>query len=318
MISTAELRTLLSQHPPFLDSTLEPNVRVISVPRFAPTSVEQANEWSRKYWPSVFRNTNPFGPHPAIVKRAQAEILPSTGKWMALAELAAGEACESGIGEEFGCAIVERRGGREEIVAVAGDGRWRGLTEVSAGTHECSPGNVMAHAVMRAIGMVAQKRSRLDDPPLQDARSAVSNGSSQGAHAEPNLLGEGNIFVDRPLTHIEKRFFDLNDIAAHGYLCVDLEIYISHEPCVMCSMAILHSRFGRCVFGRRMPLTGAMTADADIEETSGELSSTGAQTTLGYGLFWRPELNWKFLAWQWEQDAARSQDTNLSNESVQV
>jgi len=35
-----------------------------------------------------------------------------------------------------------------------------------------------------------------------------------------------------------------------------------------------------------MPLTGAMMADGG----------------LGYGLFWRPELNWKFLCWRWEDD----------------
>jgi len=52
----------------------------------------------------------------------------------------------------------------------------------------------------------------------------------------------------------------------------------------MCAMAIVHSRFGRLVFGKRMPATGGICADGE----------------LGHGLFWRKELNWTLLAWQWE------------------
>lgn len=51
----------------------------------------------------------------------------------------------------------------------------------------------------------------------------------------------------------------------------------------MCSMAMIHSRFTRVVFERRMHNTGALTAEG----------------LLGYGLFWRKELNWTMLAWQW-------------------
>lgn len=51
----------------------------------------------------------------------------------------------------------------------------------------------------------------------------------------------------------------------------------------MCSMAIVHSRFGRIVFGHRMKKTGGLCADGG----------------LGHGLFWRKELNWTCLGWEW-------------------
>lgn len=131
----------------------------------------------------------------------------------------------------------------------------------------------MAHAVQRAIAMVAKKRLRM-------------------AGTNPTLL-DRSLFCDVPLTASEKNPYDQDNIAPSGYLCVDLDIYLTHEPCVMCTMAILHSRFRRCVFGKRMPSTGGMTAD--VAASDGTSPGKGLQ----HGIFWRPsELNWKFLAWE--------------------
>ncbi|KAL1602518.1 hypothetical protein SLS60_005934 [Paraconiothyrium brasiliense] len=266
----AELVAILRKNPPFSVMNIYPKLLYVTVPALAPTSAEQANQWSEQYWPIAYKNTNPYGPHPSLVARNTAEIEPEASSWLSLASTAAAEISVLGVGEKVGCVVVDRTRGTSEVIAVAGDCRWRSpLGDAEAHT---GGGNVMAHCVQRAIAMVAKKRLRM-------------NGT------DPTRL-DRSLFCDVPLTEVEKGPYDKDNIPANGYLCVDLDIYLTHEPCVMCTMAILHSRFRRCIFTKRMPLTGGMTAD-----TAGNATNPGKG--LQHGIFWRPsELNWKFLAWE--------------------
>jgi tRNA-specific adenosine deaminase 3 len=304
----------------------------IQVPRLAPTSQEQATLWSSQHWPTVYKKSNPFGPHPSIVSRTEQEIHDEVGKWMDLASEAARQADGTGSGETVGVVIVERKNGIGHPVAIAGDARW--VDWPSKG-----PGNVTAHAVLRAIAMVADGvKATNESGQTTNAVSAsvaqpefktdpagqyICNGSTSVLQLETEKIaaeqvtkagvesslpdsqevisdtkpkpdvtcmyagqekqvGVGNIFQDKPVLDSERDHCDLPGTVA-GYLCHDLEIYCTHEPCVMCSMAILHSRFGKVIFQYRMPKTGGICADGD----------------LGHGLFWRKELNWTLLAWQW-------------------
>ena len=252
------LDILISRPPQGLDSS--PRLHTIPVPAQAPTSEEQALQWSREYWPTVYKKHNPYGPHPSLVSRAEEALRPLAAEWMVLAKKVGWEASESSIGECIGAVVVDP-GADEAPVAVvaAGDARWG---KTGSGSHQSS-GNVMAHAVMRAIGMVARKRRELLAIHEEDLRNA---------------------FLDYPTTPMEKTVFSQGVVTAGGYLCTELEIFLTHEPCVMCSMAILHSRFSRVVFATRMPRTGGLAAET--------------RPGLGYGLWWLPELNWKLLAWQ--------------------
>ena len=238
-----------------------PCLYTIPVPANAPTSAEQALQWSRDYWPTVYKKHNPYGPHPSIVARAEELLQPLAAEWMTLAQKIGVEASESSIGECIGTVVVDPVGDRASMAVVAaGDARWQG--DVSK--EQQSVGNIMAHAVMRAIAMVARKRREAIGTQERDSR---------------------NDLVDYPITTIEQTVFSQGSVQAGGYLCTELEIFVTHEPCVMCSMAILHSRFSKVVFATRMPRTGGLTAEIP--------------GGLGYGLLWLPELNWKLMAWQW-------------------
>ncbi|KAK4183847.1 tRNA-specific adenosine deaminase subunit tad3 [Podospora australis] len=251
-------------------------IRSIPVPMVAPTSQIQAAMWSQHFWPAVYRKNNPLGPHPSMIARSTDDIQNDAAVWMTLAHQVANQAHEKGFGEASGACVIQREEGKTTLVAVAGDARWcqRG---------KCGPtGNPMAHSVMRAISMVAQKLVRAEN------REA-------GITMKPIM--EFEAFQDRPLLEAEQKVFDLEHPSPDGYLCHGLEMYLTHEPCVMCSMAILHSRMGKVVFRHRMPLTGGLSAE---DRGQGHPVLGGADGGRGLGLFWRRELNWSLIAWEWE------------------
>ena len=290
-IQHADLFALIRKCPPFdTKNAAAPRVFYVTVPTLAPISAEQAAQWSDKYWPISYKNTNPYGPHPSLVQRNAAEIEGEAGGWLALANTAGKQISEKCLGESIGVVVVDRTRESPQVIAVAGDCRWRsptGTTEPHTGT-----GNVMAHAVHRAIAMVAKKRLRI-------------------AGTDPALL-DRSLFCDSPLTEVEKEYYEKDNIASSGYLCVDLDIYLTNEPCVMCSMAILHSRFRRCIFSTRMPHTGGMTSDV-VDVTP---KSDGG---LKHGLFWRPsELNWKFLAWEFKEDGKDEKEATRFKDMLHV
>ncbi|KAK4580477.1 hypothetical protein LTR86_000680 [Recurvomyces mirabilis] len=156
--------------------------------------------------------------------------------------------------------------------------------------HACTSGNVMCHAVMRAIGMVGRKRLRIASQPISTrAQKAEAGFISAGlAHDEK---ARDAFFLDLPINALEQQYFEKDNIKADGYLCLKLEIFLTHEPCIMCSMALVHSRVGRVIFKHRMSETGGLTAEMD--------SNDSGPVGLGYGLCWRKELNWQFMCWEW-------------------
>ncbi|KAJ3491748.1 hypothetical protein NLG97_g5532 [Lecanicillium saksenae] len=246
-------------------------IKTIPIPLLAPTSQIQAAMWSSQFWPTVYRKNNPLGPHPSMVARGTDEIKDDAAIWMTLAQRVANEARDRGIGEAIGAVVVQRDENGAQLVAVAGDARWHQDPQLG------DVGNPMAHCVLRAISMVAQKLVRHERHGMELDLEL------------PTL--EFDAFHDGPILGAEKACFTQEHPNKDGYLCHGLELYMTHEPCVACSMAILHARMGKVVFCNHMPRTGGLSSD-DRPDGGGR----------GLGLFWRRELNWSLLAWELEQD----------------
>ena len=366
-ISLEGLAKLLSSNLTSLSS--DPQIRSISVPKYAPTSYEKSVAWTRSHWKTVYKQTNPFGPHPSRLTRAQNEIAVDIDQHMSLARSCASTVKNASVGEAVGCVVVQRDWhGSGTVVVAAGDARYFHHPPGSSSQQGCSEGNAMAHAAMRAIGMVGRKRQEAatqpdeqpDEDPAIHCVLCAAKDLDQYFHCDICLNGTYNLCAgcygagvrcwenqchdlvrrtaEKPRTesdvdatpteHLSWDAFDRQDydyfmdrplpkspeslpkrhqarLDRNGYLCHNMEIYLTHEPCVMCSMAIVHSRFGRVVFDRRMPHTGGLTAEKE-----------GQNQGLGHGLFWRKKLNWTMLAWELARaeddvDASVGQDVHV-------
>ncbi|KAF8468467.1 cytidine deaminase-like protein [Kalaharituber pfeilii] len=254
-----------------------PEISTIEVPLHASISQEQADEWSVTYWPAIHKRGNPFGPHPPYVDQTINRTLPRVAEYMALVKEAAKQAVACGNGIEVGAMVVDPS--NEEVIAIAGDGRNMtfGGDEKERG---CTWGNPLEHAIMRVVGMVAEKRK---------LREEFEIGTKVNVQEGVRIMREReNTLRYIPSTDIERKYFyNITPKDIGEYLCHNHIVYATHEPCVMCSMALIHSRIGMVVINGRHKATRA--------GWGGLYNLTGS----GYGLFWRKELNWKFLAFEW-------------------
>jgi len=229
---------------------------------------------------------------------------------MKLAITAAEQAKAGGHGRAVGAVVVDPETGN--VVAVAGDARfWSDdpATREFMKTSNCE-GRPEYHALMRAIAMVANKELRrrikagthnrfvatCSETPSGQALTAIESqyedddkvlGDLTAAVTNLNLTKATDSTTELP----GKQSGPKNE----GYLCSGLDLYLTHEPCVCCGMAMIHSRFRACVLGRRMSGSGSLTSEAGDKK-------------LAYGLFWRRELNWRVMTFQ------HTQASNLGGE----
>ncbi|KAJ6256541.1 hypothetical protein Dda_8403 [Drechslerella dactyloides] len=252
-----ELYEALSAHPLFAGADLDcevpfdsqdiPQIIKHKVPQWAPCNLKQANHWTEKYWPTIYRRTNPYGPHPFLTNKWEDRLhfpypveemehiefegteLTMGEYYMRLARKVAEEGEAKGAGLRIGCVVVElKESGPKHgrVVCVAHDARLQSQ-------------NPLSHACYRAISLVGRKRVEVT------------------ARHKPKV----NIHaVNGPNSVMEEEFYAKVPGDPDGYLMNDLVVFMTHEPCVMCSMAMVHSRIGCFVFGEPM-VSGGLHAD---------------------------------------------------------
>ncbi|KAM9325323.1 putative inactive tRNA-specific adenosine deaminase-like protein 3 [Gastrophryne carolinensis] len=141
---------------------------------------------------------------------------------------------------------------------------------VAVGTDQTGEkGGPLFHACMVAIERVAQEQGGgaygclvdVDTEGKPDGQSVTSKNGEQMDNKGENRKRANDVSVPEGLP----------------YLCTGYDIYVTHEPCVMCCMALLHSRVATVYYGCRSP--------------------GGALGTF-YRLHCSPGLNHKFLVYR--------------------
>ena len=104
-----------------------------------------------------------------------------------------------------------------------------------------SSAHPLRHSVVNVIRKVAEWRATVSAP--------ADEGSNRGSQSLPVNETDGSE---------NSKGRDGNNSTAGGahYLLTSLTVFTTHEPCIMCSMALLHSRVREVIFLRPMDATG--------------------------------------------------------------
>lgn len=160
-----------------------------------------------------------------------------------------------------------------------------------------STGYILQHAVMNCVAAVAkrerdgshreraeyhhqQPHSLGDDAvaPFSTAKHGAEPGTGRertpspicGEKRKKHPISETNSFAPSPESSASSLSRDEGngDIEdgriKKAYLCTGYDVFLTHEPCVMCSMALVHSRVGRVFYTVPMASSGGLGSQHKI------------------------------------------------------
>ncbi|CAH1262876.1 ADAT3 [Branchiostoma lanceolatum] len=217
-----------------------------------PAITRRQYEHCAQYWPTAFHEDK------ALERRLKgdfftSEELQSIQKYMQRALQAAQHAKHTGM-EPVGAVVVDPV--VDEVIGVGHDLR--------------HAGNPLHHAVMVAVDTVASSQGGgywdHSGPGLywKEEQSESSNDEtkdvaddSSSKRTEPETAEK-----DIHLKDFDKRTCDISGKTEEQpndgpYLCTGYDLYVTREPCIMCAMALVHSRIRRVFYGAPHP-SGAL------------------------------------------------------------
>ncbi|XP_017786592.1 PREDICTED: probable inactive tRNA-specific adenosine deaminase-like protein 3 [Nicrophorus vespilloides] len=109
--------------------------------------------------------------------------------------------------------------------------------------------NPNKHAVMVAIDNVARTQDGGAWEPIEDGDGASLAGIPGNILDDLNANYPGNSFG----ASCYKGKDEIESPDDGPYLCTNYYVYVTHEPCIMCAMALIHSRAKRVFYGTSVP-----------------------------------------------------------------
>ncbi len=80
------------------------------------------------------------------------------------------------------------------------------------------------------------------------------------------IIGQGHNqsrSLNDPSAHAEIQALRQAALALNSFRLIDASLYVTVEPCLMCSGALLEARVARLIYGTREPKTGAVVSTAE-------------------------------------------------------
>ncbi|KAG9285885.1 hypothetical protein G9A89_013310 [Geosiphon pyriformis] len=222
LITFQDLEALIRSNG--LDKVLSPRTEKIS--KYPPYTKAQFEEW-RRLWPLNFRE-NPK----SVINLNKKDIEKYNGYMNKAIELAA-EAKIKGE-EPIGCLIIDPN--NDTIFAESHDTR----VETS---------HPLRHALLNCINHIGDREKSLNAKNSEDQEYFAPLPQKRKVEEikyEENNFQESNIKINK------------SKAPASVYLCKGYDVFLTHEPCIMCSMALVHSRISRVFYGKISPNSGGL------------------------------------------------------------
>ncbi|XP_030764859.1 probable inactive tRNA-specific adenosine deaminase-like protein 3 [Sitophilus oryzae] len=210
----------------FDTSYLQNNIRVVSVAKIPPKTRTQYNKVN-KYWPCNFHSDK-------YIEKLVTNTLFSSE-----------ELCEHEKFMKMAVLLANYRKitykDRKCVGSVVVDPKIKSIVAVG---YSNALSNPCEHATMVSINNVAQTQlSNINDVPNKSKLNL--SGIPEDIHTVLQDKFEGSCFGST-------WFKDKSEIGQPSdgpYLCTGYYIYLTHEPCIMCSMALVHSRIKKVFYG---------------------------------------------------------------------
>lgn len=190
---------------------------IVKVPRYPPLTRGQYED-SIQYWPVTFHEN----------KRIKHLINKSFFTNKEVANI------EQNMYKAVKCAKLGLESKQFPIGAIIVDPR---DNEVIAASYDSRQNDhPLKHAVMLCIDLVAHSQG----------------GGMWSSPKDIHLLEKGDngeLTEENMKCPAYKKLSSEQSASDMCYICTGLDLYVTHEPCVMCAMALVHSRIGRVFYG---------------------------------------------------------------------
>ena len=127
--------------------------------------------------------------------------------------------------------------------------------------------SIIGHSIMNLLDLFSKKLVDNKNVNKHEDKDKIENNKNNDEKFEDVKLGEKKVEGPKENTDLLFNFEDNNENgdSGHQYYCEDLYVLSTDEPCMMCSMALIHNRISRFYFCNVNEKEGALISKYSLD-----------------------------------------------------